>query len=220
MRRLVIFGAGDLARLAHFYFSRDSQYAVVAFTVDGEYKRGDSFEGLPLVDSAAVITAYPPDEYAMFVAIGYTAMNRVRAAKYAQLKAAGYQLVSYVSSRCTYLSDTPPGENCFILEDCTIQPFVTIGNNVTLWSGCVISHDTVIEDHCFLAPRVAISGYVRVGTHSFIGINATIRNSIEIAPRTLVGAGAVVTRNIQSEGGVYASRRAKRLPRTSDEIDI
>ena len=220
MRRLVIFGAGDLARLVHFYFNRDSPHTVVAFTVDAEDKQGDSFEGLPLVDSAALVAAYPPGEYAMFVAIGYTAMNRVRAAKYAQLKAAGYELVSYVSSRCSYLSDTPPGDNCLILEDCTIQPFVTIGNDVTLWSGSVIGHDTVIEDHCFLAPRVAVSGCVRVGSHSFIGINATIRNSIEIAPFTLVGAGAVVTTNTQPPGGVYAPPRAQRLPKTSDEIDI
>ena len=34
MARLVIFGAGDIARLAHFYFTRDSPHEVVAFTVD------------------------------------------------------------------------------------------------------------------------------------------------------------------------------------------
>ena len=32
-KRLVIFGAGDIAQLAHFYFSTDSDYEVVAFTV-------------------------------------------------------------------------------------------------------------------------------------------------------------------------------------------
>ena len=35
-KRLVIFGAGDIAQLAHFYFSSDSDYEVVAFTVDGD----------------------------------------------------------------------------------------------------------------------------------------------------------------------------------------
>ena len=31
---LVIFGGGEIAQLAYFYFSTDSEYEVVAFTVD------------------------------------------------------------------------------------------------------------------------------------------------------------------------------------------
>ena len=99
----------------------------------------------------------------MFVAMSYAKMNAVRAEKYASMKAAGYRLVSYVSSRCSYLSQTPPGDNCFILEDNTIQPFVTIGNNVTLWSGNHIGHDATIEDHCFITSHVVVSGNVRIG---------------------------------------------------------
>ncbi len=36
--KLVIFGSGDIAQLAHYYFTNDSLYDVVAFTVDSEYK--------------------------------------------------------------------------------------------------------------------------------------------------------------------------------------
>ena len=36
MARLVIFGTGDIARLAHVYFSRDSDHEVAGFTVDRE----------------------------------------------------------------------------------------------------------------------------------------------------------------------------------------
>jgi sugar O-acyltransferase (sialic acid O-acetyltransferase NeuD family) len=219
MARLVIFGTGDIARLAHVYFARDSEHEVVAFTVDAEYRRGELFEGLPLVDAASVASAYPPDQYAMFVAISYAKMNRARAAKYDQMKAAGYRLVSYVSSRCSYLSDTPPGDNCFILEDNTIQPFVRIGNDVTLWSGNHIGHDAVIEDHCFITSHVVISGHVKVRSYCFIGVNATLRNSIEIAPATLIGAGAVIMKNTQPKG-VYLPQRAERFAKTSDEIEL
>ena len=104
MARLVIFGAGDIARLAHVYFTRDSEHDVVAFAVDRGFRQGDVFQGLPLVDAETVAERYPPAGHAMFVALSYTRMNRLRAAKYEQMKAAGYRLVSYVSSRCTYLS--------------------------------------------------------------------------------------------------------------------
>lgn len=217
MSKLIIFGAGDIARLAHYYFSHDSEHEVVAFTVDRAYRGAESFENLPLVDFETIAETFPPPDYAMFIAVSYAKMNRVRADKYARAKELGYTLVSYVSSHCTFLSDLPVGDNCFILEDNTIQPFVKIGNDVTLWSGNHIGHDSVIGNHVFVAPRVAISGNVRIGDYSFIGINATLRNSISIAPRTLVGAGAVILEDT-TERGVYLPHRAMLAHKTSDEV--
>ena len=219
MARLVIFGAGDIARLAHHYFTHDSPHEVAGFVVDRAYRSGDEFLGLPFADAEDVTQRFPPGEYAMFVAISYVHMNAVRAEKYATMKAAGYQLLSYVSSRCSYLSATPPGDNCFILEDNTIQPFVRIGNNVTLWSGNHIGHDSTIEDHCFITSHVVVSGHVRVGTRSFIGVNATLRNSITIAPQTLIGAGAIIMKDTK-EKGVYMPERAKLFSKSSDEIEL
>jgi sugar O-acyltransferase (sialic acid O-acetyltransferase NeuD family) len=219
MARLVIFGAGDIARLAHFYFRTDSSHEVAAFVVDEEYKNADSFDGLPLVDTSALPVRFPPADYAAFVALSYAKMNRARAAKYAQMKAAGYGLVSYVSSKCTYLSETPPGDNCFILEDNTIQPFATIGNDVTLWSGNHVGHDAAIEDHCFITSHVVISGHVRIRSYCFVGVNATLRNSIELAAGTLVGAGAVIMKNTKANG-VYLPPRAELFAKSSDEIEL
>jgi sugar O-acyltransferase (sialic acid O-acetyltransferase NeuD family) len=219
MAKIVIFGAGDIARLAHYYFTNDSPHEVAAFIVDRAYRTGDEFLGLPFLDAEEAPERFPPGHYDMFVAMSYAKMNAVRAEKYAAMKALGYTLVSYVSSRCSYLSQTPPGDNCFILEDNTIQPFVTIGNNVTLWSGNHIGHDATIEDHCFITSHVVVSGHVRVGTRSFIGVNATLRNSITIAPQTLIGAGAVIMKDTKRKG-VYMPERAKLFDKTSDEIDL
>jgi sugar O-acyltransferase (sialic acid O-acetyltransferase NeuD family) len=219
MARLVIFGAGDIARLAQFYFRTDSEHEVAAFVVDAEHRKSDTFQGLPLVETAAALERYSPAEYDMFVALSYAKMNRARAAKYEQMKTVGYRLVSYVSSRCTYLSETAPGDNCFILEDNTIQPFATIGSDVTLWSGNHIGHDSVIEDHCFITSHVVVSGHVRVRSYCFIGVNATLRNSIEIAPATLVGAGAVIMKNTR-EKGVYLPQRAELFEKTSDQVEL
>ena len=219
MAKLVVFGAGDIARLADVYFTRDSEHEVAAFTVDRDYRTAETFLGRPLVDAERVVEAYPPAEFDMFVALSYTKMNRLRAQKYDAMRAAGYRLVSYVSSRCTYLSQSPPGDNCFILEDNTIQPFVTIGSNVTLWSGNHIGHDSTIDDHCFISSHVVVSGHVRVRSYCFIGVNATLRNSIEIASGTLIGAGAVIMKNTR-ENGVYLPQRAELFSKRSDEIEL
>jgi sugar O-acyltransferase (sialic acid O-acetyltransferase NeuD family) len=219
MAKLVIFGTGDAARVAHYFFTRDSQHEVVAFTVDSEYLAGESFFDLPLVDFGEVVERYPPQDHKMFIALGYSKMNKARAEKYHQAKSKGYELVSYVSSRCSFLTEHPVGDNCFILEDNTIQPFVRIGNNVTLWSGNHIGHDSIIEDHCFLASHIVVSGHVHIHPYCFIGVNATLRNSITIAPETLIGAGAIIMKDTV-EQGVYLPERAKLFAKKSSEIEL
>lgn len=219
MSDLVIFGTGDIARLADQYFSRDSEHRVVAFTVDAAYREGTRFLDRPLVDFERVLAEYPPSQVAMFVAISYAKMNRVRAEKYGRARSLGYTLASYVSSRCTMLSDHPVGDNCFILEDNTIQPFVRIGNNVTLWSGNHLGHDSTIGDHTFISSHVVVSGHVEIGECCFIGVNATLRNSIRLGARTLVGAGAIILQDTE-EDSVYVPRPATRLPKPSGDIDL
>jgi len=218
-KKLVIFGTGDVARLAHVYFVRDAGYDVVAFSVDRAYRTSETFGGLPLVAFEDVPTTCPPSSHQMFVAIGYGQMNHGRAAKYAEAKALGYELATYVSSKCTWLSDNPPGDNCFILEDNTIQPFVKIGNDVTLWSGNHIGHDATIDDHCFLASHIVVSGHVHIYPYCFIGVNATLRNSITIARETLIGAGAVIMKDTV-ESGVYLPPRAKLFSKSSSEVEL
>lgn len=48
-RRLVIFGAGDIAELAQFYFSTHTDREVVAFSVDAAYLKEPTFCGRPVV---------------------------------------------------------------------------------------------------------------------------------------------------------------------------
>ena len=219
MAKLVVFGAGDIARLAHFYFSTDSEHEVIGFAVDAAYRTADEFLGLPLVTMEEVSRLFPPSTAKMFVALSYAKMNRVRAEKYAQAKAQGYELVSYVSSRCSYLSQYPPGDNCFILEDNTVQPFVRIGNDVTLWSGNHIGHDSTIGDHCFISSHVVVSGHVDIGASCFIGVNATLRNSIAVGERTLIGAGAVIMKST-APGSVYPGPRSEPISSTSDKLNF
>jgi sugar O-acyltransferase (sialic acid O-acetyltransferase NeuD family) len=135
------------------------------------------------------------------------------------MKALGYVLVSYVSSRCSYLSQHQPGDNCFILEDNTIQPYVRIGNDVTLWSGNHIGHDSTIGDHCFISSHVVVSGHVQIGESCFIGVNATLRNSITIGSHTLIGAGAVIMKNTPPRA-VYLGTRAERFSKSSDQVEL
>lgn len=204
-KRIVIFGAGDIAQLAWFYFEHDTDRQVVAFTVDREYMKGSEFQDLPLVSFEEVEQRFPPDQYDMFVALSYAKRNSVRQTKCAEAEAKGYNLASYVSSRLTIFPGVRVGKNCLLLEDNTIQPFVTIGDNVTLWSGNHIGHHSTIDDNCFITSHVVISGGVHVGQNCFIGVNTTVRDHVEIGERSLIGAGSLILSSTDP-GTVYVAK--------------
>jgi len=199
-KKLVIFGSDDMGELAHFYFSNDSAYEVVAFTLDADFIKEPTFCGLPVIPFAQIVEKFPPESHDMFVALGYSKVNAVRKEKYLAAKAYGYQLASYVSPKATVYAGTAIGDNCFIFEDNTVQPFVNIGSNVTLWSGNHIGHHSTIKDHTFIASHVVVSGRVTVGEQCFIGVNATLRDHITVGERCVIGAGVLLLGDAEADG--------------------
>jgi sugar O-acyltransferase (sialic acid O-acetyltransferase NeuD family) len=220
---LVIIGNGEIASMAYEYFLHDSSYRPVGFAIGRNYIKGDTFEGLPLVDIEAVAERFPPGQVVAFVAIGDSQLNRVRARHYALMKAKGYELASYVSSRAFVWHNVKIGENCFVLEDNTLQAFVTVGNNVILWSGNHIGHRSVIEDHVFVTSHVVISGFCRIGEYSYLGVNAAVGNNVDIARDNYVAMSASIASSTQPDliyqGNPAEPRRvaATRFCRVKDE---
>lgn len=200
MKPLVVFGAAEIAEVAHFYFTHDTDYEVKAFTVDASYVREPSFHRLPVVAFEEIERAFPPTDHAMFIAVSYSKVNALRAAKYADAKRKGYDIATYVSSKATVWPGLKVGDNCFILEDNTIQPFASIGCDVTLWSGNHIGHHARIGDHCFISSHVVISGGVDVGDYSFIGVNATVRDHVRIGKSCVIGAGSLIQQDVPDLG--------------------
>lgn len=219
MQEIIIFGSGDIAQIANYYFNIDSNYRVVAFTVDKAYITTREFEGLPVVPFEQLKEKYPPTKYKLFIAVSYAQLNKLRERKYHEAKAMGYELVSYVSSKCSYLTPYQHGDNCFIFEDNTIQPFVKIGNNVTLWSGNHIGHHSTIHDHNFISSHVVVSGHCVINSNSFIGVNSTLGHQVEIGKENIIGAGSIITKST-SAGEVWVPARSIKLDKTSDKIKL
>lgn len=208
-KKLIIFGNEYAAQLAYFYFSNDSDFEVVAFTVDGNYLKESKYCDLPNIPFEEAEQTYPACDHWLFVALGYSKLNALRKEKFLAAKSKGYHLASYISNRATVLSEGNIGENCFILEDNTIQPFVAIGDNVTLWSGNHIGHHSTIADHTFIASHVVVSGGVDIGEQCFIGVNATLRDDIRIGDKCVIGAGSLILSDAEPEG-VYIGEATKR----------
>jgi sugar O-acyltransferase (sialic acid O-acetyltransferase NeuD family) len=197
-RKLIIVGAGETAEIAYEYFTVDSEYEVVGFAIDRSFITAESIAGLPVIALEELELRFPPADYWAFAAASSAKLNRVRSHLYSVIKNKNYRIASYVSSKTFIWRNAQIGENCFIFEDNTIQPFVKIGNNVVLWSGNHIGHNSTIQDNCFLSSHVVISGFCDIGESSFLGVNSTVINNINIGKDCFIGAGALIQRDVPS----------------------
>lgn len=210
-KKLLIFGTGFLGEIAGYYFSTDSDYTLVGYVNEPDFVVPNSkILGVPVLETSKAIKQYKPQDVTFFVAIGYRKTNTVRQKRHGQLKDLGYSFASYISSRATVLSHTI-GENCFILENNVIQPFSSIGNNVTMWSGNHLGHHSVIEDNVFIASHAVISGNCRIGRNSFLGVNCCLHDGVQIGEKSVVGASAIVGDSCEPRS-VFNPQRT--LPRT------
>ena len=197
-KKLIIYGIGETADIAYEYFTYDSPYEVVAFTVDKEYKTADVHMGIPVIDFQTVEDLYSPDNYEMFAASTYNKLNRVRTKLYNAAKSKGYRMASYISSKAFVWRNVTIGDNVMIFENNVIQHLVTIGNNVVLWSGNHIGHRTAIKDNVYISSHCVISGFCEIGENSFLGVNSTFNDNIIVEKDNIVGSGALVIKNTEA----------------------
>jgi sugar O-acyltransferase (sialic acid O-acetyltransferase NeuD family) len=219
VKKVILFGNGQVASATYSVFTHDSPYEVAAFTVDQEYIKEDTLFGLPVVPFEDIETIYSPDNYSMFISISFRGVNKLRAEKYFQAKEKGYQLVSHISSKAIVAPELTIGENSTIGANCLIGPFVEIGANVMVGGGSSLGHHTIIKDHCFLAGSVVIAGSVTVEPYCFLGVNSTVRDRITIARECVIGAGALILEDTR-EKEVYIGKPADLLPISSDELPL
>jgi sugar O-acyltransferase (sialic acid O-acetyltransferase NeuD family) len=215
MSKVILFGTGGGADTAYRYFAKDSPHQIVAYTVDANRRDRETYRGLPVVDFESVQDRYSPDQFKMFILLGFDDMNALRILKFEQARAKGYSFVSYVASNVFRLEDFQVGENSFILESQTINLDVKIGNNVVMWSGNHIGDRSVIGDNVWISSQVAIGGDVKIGSGCFIGMHATIGHGISVADRNFIGAGTLITKSTKF-GNVFVQNSNKPLPMSSD----
>lgn len=201
-RKLVIFGITNFAEFVYEYFSHDSDYEVMAFTVDRAYFSFTEKCGLPVVPFEELEQRFPTDQHEIFAAINFGKLNSIRQNVCDRVKSKGYKLASYISSKASVWHNVVIGEHCFILENNTIQPFAKIGSNVIMHSGNFIGHNSIVGDHCYFSASVVLAGYCNIGTHCFLGVNSTFATSTHVGDFCWIGHGTVLSGNIPAHSFV------------------
>jgi len=150
MKKIVIFGNGQIADIMFSYFQTSNECKVVAFCVDDKFQLNAKYLNLPLIPISKLKKNYPAKDYYIFVALSYTQMNQRRKDKYNQIKKMGYRFASFVDLKSELPKSVKIGENVAILDAKCVQPFTKIFNNVLIWNGTIIGHHTIIKNHSWI----------------------------------------------------------------------
>ena len=220
MLNVIIFGTGNIAEVAYYFLNKSNEYNVVAFTKEKNYIEtlNETKFSLPVIEFENIENEYSPMLYSLFAPFGATHLNKFREKIYNSGIKKGYSFISYISPDAKIYT-TDIGNNCFILENNVIQPYVKIGNNCVLWSGNHIGHHSTIEDHVFITSHVVISGNCIVKKYSYLGVNSTLKDSIIINESSVIGMASCITRNTESYN-IYIGIPGKIFKKCDDSISL
>ena len=219
MADIIVFGAGQIAEVAKFYIDAHGSDRIVGFTVDATYRNDDTFQGLPLIAWEELDKHFPPGSVELLGPLSYRRLNDFRRDRHREGKARGYAFTSFVHPG-SHIYASEIGENCFILENNVIQPFVRVGAGVMMWTSNHIGHHAVIGDYCFFASQIALGGGVEVGEGCFFAGKVGVESGLRIGDACFLGSGAIVTKPLPRESVVrgrsheveaYSSAKLKRL---------
>ena len=196
-KKLVIFGDGEIADLAFFYFSKQSDYKICAFVADET--KNNSFNSLPLISTNEVEKEFPKDEYYIHIALSYKKLNKNRQEKFEFFDNKNYKFASFISNKATILTETNNlGRNLFILEEQSIQTGVKIMDNVMIWSNNHIGHNTTIGKHTYISSNVTLSGHFQIGERCFFGVSSSVADFTKIGDDCFITMGSVINSNLKN----------------------
>lgn len=193
---LIIYGTGEFAQLMWYFFTNESDYNVAGFCVDQKYLKVNELCGLPVYAFEQVTERFPPEDFNMFVAIGYSVM-RLRSVMYGKALQQGYDLVNFISPKAIVRDDLVIGSNNAIFSSCDLEPAVRIGENNIFWTRCILGHGVVIGNHNYFSGGVGLGGRCIIGDYCFMGNAALMVNDISIADETFLVAGTVIIRDTE-----------------------
>lgn len=195
MKKLIIFGIGQIAELTYDLVNQIQNLEVVAFTANRENINSETFLKLPLYAIEEIKTKLNCNEYYFVTAISYKNVNENRENIYKKMKKENFKFTNIIhpSAICRF---DEIGENNIIFELNNFQKGVSIGNNCIFWSSNHIGHHSKISDNCFFSSHVVISGSVIIQENNFFGVNSTVRDNINIGKKCIIGANSLILKDL------------------------
>lgn len=194
-QKVLIFGITDLAKIIYHFLQKDKTYDICGFVVNKEYMPCEKkLFDKPILEFEKAHKEFLPDEYSIFLCVGYNNMNESRKRIYYELKKFGYKIETFIHKDAKIYS-SEIGEGNIFLSGVTIDPYTKIGNCNIFFTDALFSHHSSIGNFNFLAVKSCVTGHVRIKDNCFLGAHSTIKNGLNIDSYTLIGANAYISKD-------------------------
>jgi UDP-3-O-[3-hydroxymyristoyl] glucosamine N-acyltransferase len=191
-RKLIIVGDSVFAEVAYEYFTHDSEYEVVAFSVEEKYLKRETLFDLAIVPFEKLPEIYPPAQHSVYAAVVFVHAD-LRARLYHRAVEIGYAAASYVSSQASMSPTAKVGEHCFVCEATVVQQYAEVCDNVVLWSGNLIGQHATVRKNCFILPNTVVYNRAEIGENIVVGANVTVCEGVRVPDDSIIEIAAVIT---------------------------
>ena len=212
-RPIVLIGAGGHARVVIDAVRSRGEREVVAVLDADPATRGSFVAGVEIVGDDSSLSAFPPTEYDLVVAVIGFGTNVKRHAHVRALRTQGYELATVVHANAVISPAATVAAGAQVLVGAIINSGARIMQDAIINSGAVVEHDCVVGRGAHLAPRALLGGGAQIGDEAQLGLGAIVLPQVRVGERAIVGAGAVVLNDVQADDIVVGSPARTITPR-------
>lgn len=195
MNNIAIIGASTNARVIYNFISDYKLFNVKCFAVDEEFRKTDSFCGLP-VFTIQDLSKILKKEDCVFIGVQWNRLNKDRRILYERVKAMGFKFCNVIAPNAVIHGKVVLGDNIWIADNVIIETNCTIGSNTFIKSAALIGESSKIMNHCFIGAKSLIAGSCLINEQTFIGLGATVFDEVKVGKKCLVGARTIIKRDL------------------------
>ncbi|KIL35416.1 hypothetical protein SD71_14040 [Cohnella kolymensis] len=194
-KRLIIVGAGGLARMIYSWLPDFSGYQEAWEPAGFLSDRLDDLQGydyeLPILGTIGDYQPEPNDQLVMAIA-----EPRSKLSIGESLERRGAKFTSLIHPTAIIGKNVKFGRGCVICPRAVLTCDIRMGSFVLVNLAVTIGHDVRIGDGCTINAHADVTGFTELGIGVFLGSHAVVTPSVKAKDYTKIGAGSVAIRTV------------------------
>jgi sugar O-acyltransferase (sialic acid O-acetyltransferase NeuD family) len=214
-KKYICFGSSGIAQMLFDGYSNGvykDEFDICFFYVDKEYKKEDTFNGIPVITSLDHIKNI--EEYYFSVGVLDIRLRKkfIRLAESKNMKP-----LTIIDPSVNIGRNVKIGKGSIVHVNSIIEGGTTIGEYCIIGSLTRIGHNTTIGNHCQISSLTSIGGFNTIGDNVLINTSCATIENLNITSGAILGMGAVVFKDVP-KGSIMIGNPARNV-RTKKAID-
>jgi sugar O-acyltransferase (sialic acid O-acetyltransferase NeuD family) len=220
MKKIIIFGAGNHAKVLFYEIVQLKRFIIIGF-VDDFVKKGQVIinykkKNYKNLGGLASLKNNTKNFYGI-IAIGSNFIRKQIVEKVSSLNLK-IKWEKIISKNVALSENVEIGEGTVIISGSQIGNTTLIGKHCLINSASSLDHDNIFQDYSSTGPGAVTGGSVVVGKMSHLGIGSVVKQNISIKENTVIGANSYVNKNCLSNHIYFGNPAIKIRKRKYNEF--